>query len=212
MTSPIRQFDTGATRNTEAGKLDFEGFLSPLVLKRYAEYMDSHRKMPDGSLRDSDNWQRGIPLSVYIKSAWRHFFDLWREHRGISTPDGLENDACALLFNVSGYLHEHLKANAIAAKTVSVVDLYNEIQVCAEKRKSARDKWPPSTKVIEQALADESAYLSSFSPNGASLTTAEEIAKLREVLTDEELKGFGIGDVHPLQHVTLAERAPGDRL
>jgi len=35
----VRTFDTGATRDTEDGKLDYEGFLSGRVLKRYAEYM-----------------------------------------------------------------------------------------------------------------------------------------------------------------------------
>jgi hypothetical protein len=45
LTKPkMRQFSTGATRNLETGKHDFEGYLSPLVLKRYAEYMTSHRK------------------------------------------------------------------------------------------------------------------------------------------------------------------------
>src|SRR5262249_20215749 len=57
-----RIFKTGATRDTDTGKLDYEGFLSPLVLKRYAEYMHQHRVMKDGAMRASDNWQRGIPL------------------------------------------------------------------------------------------------------------------------------------------------------
>ena len=30
----IREFATGASRDTDAGKLDLEGFLSPLVLER----------------------------------------------------------------------------------------------------------------------------------------------------------------------------------
>lgn len=51
----IREFDTGATRTTEEGKYDYEGFLSPLVIERYGHYMHAHRIMPDGSLRDSDN-------------------------------------------------------------------------------------------------------------------------------------------------------------
>jgi len=33
-----RTFDTGATRDTSQDKLDFEGFLSPLVIKRFGEY------------------------------------------------------------------------------------------------------------------------------------------------------------------------------
>lgn len=105
----MRKFETGATRDADNDKLDFEGFLSPLVLQRFAEYMHKHRVQADGSLRDSDNWQKGIPQEAYMKSGWRHFFDWWREHRGIQTKEGIEESICALIFNASGYLHERLK-------------------------------------------------------------------------------------------------------
>lgn len=111
--SSMRKFDTGATRNTDEGKLDFEGFLSPLVLERYGQYMHKHRMQADGNLRDSDNWQKGIPLAAYMKSGWRHFRDWWREHRGYPTDEGIEEALCALIFNASGYLHEHLKAQSV---------------------------------------------------------------------------------------------------
>lgn len=107
----IRKFNSGATRDSEEGKNDYEGFLSPLVLERFGQYMTKHRKQIDGKLRDSDNWQKGIPQSAYIKSAFRHFMDWWKEHRGIKTKEGLEDALCALLFNVMGYFHEHLKRN-----------------------------------------------------------------------------------------------------
>jgi len=104
----MRQFDTGATRDVEDGKLDYEGFLSPLVLHRFAEYMHLHRVQADGIARDSDNWQKGIPKDAYIKSGFRHFMDWWLEHRGYPSREGLEDALCALLFNVQGYLHEVL--------------------------------------------------------------------------------------------------------
>lgn len=108
-----RVFDTGANRNSEEGKLDFEGFLSPLVIHRYAEYLDSHRRLEDGTLRDSDNWQRGMPLSVYMKSAFRHFMAWWSLHRMMvrdryPNQQLLEDAVCGLIFNASGYLHEQL--------------------------------------------------------------------------------------------------------
>src|SRR5947207_2764095 len=105
----IRTFSSGATRDTDQNKPDFEGFLSPLVLTRYGDYMNMHRKQPDGSLRDSDNWQLGIPLDAYAKSGWRHFMDWWRAHRGYAVQDTLENILCAVIFNASGYLHTILK-------------------------------------------------------------------------------------------------------
>ena len=106
----VRKFTTGATRDTDEGKYDYEGFLCPLVLRRFGEYMNKHRKQSDGSLRDSDNWQKGIPKEAYIKSCWRHFHDWWMEHRGYASREGLEDALCAILFNVMGYLHEILKA------------------------------------------------------------------------------------------------------
>ena len=107
----VRTFATGATRDTDDNKLDYEGFLSPLVLERYAEYMHIHRKQSDGRLRSSDNWQKGMPRNAYMKSMWRHFHDVWKGHREgqaqISVT--LEEALCALMFNVMGMLHEILK-------------------------------------------------------------------------------------------------------
>lgn len=110
----MRQFESGATRDTDTSKFDFEGFLSPAVLNRYAEYMNKHRKQADGNLRDSDNWQKGIPLAVYMKSGYRHFFDWWANHRHVEAvvKEDIEESLCALLFNTMGYLHEHLKNKA----------------------------------------------------------------------------------------------------
>lgn len=105
----MRYYDSGATRDIDEDKLDFEGFLSPRVIERYAQYMHEHRVQTDGALRDSDNWQRGIPKNDYMKSAWRHFFAWWSGHRGVRDPQALEDDLCALIFNAMGYLHEHLR-------------------------------------------------------------------------------------------------------
>lgn len=115
----IRIFDTGATRDQDATKPDFEGYLSPLALDAFGDYMTAHRIQPDGSVRDSDNWQKGIPLNAYIKSLLRHVFQVWRLHRGYAAyerkPDGslvpvTKREAlCAILFNTQGYLHELIK-------------------------------------------------------------------------------------------------------
>lgn len=114
--SPTRIFDTGADRDTEDGKLDYEAFLSPIVLRRYAEYMHAHRTRADGTLRDGDNWQKGIPFDAYMKSGWRHFFDWWAMHRwdpeNVEDTEFMEEAICALIFNAMGYLHELLAASA----------------------------------------------------------------------------------------------------
>lgn len=105
----IRKFSGGATRDTDTDKPDYEGFLHPLVVQRYGEYMHSHRKQSDGELRDSDNWQKGIPPAELIKSGWRHFQDWWLEHRGYVSREGIEDALCGLMFNAMAYLLYRLK-------------------------------------------------------------------------------------------------------
>jgi hypothetical protein len=104
-----RVFDTGANRDSEEGKLDFEGFFSPAVLLRFAQYMHAHRKMADGSLRDSDNWQRGMPKNAYMKSLMRHIFDVWLLHRGLKARDDMQNALCGVMFNTMGLMMEELR-------------------------------------------------------------------------------------------------------
>lgn len=107
----IRTFGTGATRDTDTGKHDPEGFLSPLVIDRFNAFMHKNRYQRDGSVRDSDNWQKGIPLTAYMKSGWRHFLSWWKAHRsGQPLTEQQIDELCALWFNVQGYLHETLKA------------------------------------------------------------------------------------------------------
>ena len=118
----MRTFDTGATRDSDDGKLDYEGFLSPLVLQRYGEYMHRHRIQADGEMRDSDNWQKGIPKDAYMKSAWRHMLDWWMEHRGYPSREGLEDAICALIFNAMGYLHTCLSAPQEVSRVCSTCE------------------------------------------------------------------------------------------
>ena len=100
----MRTFKRGATRDTNRNKPDYEGYLSPLVLERYGEYMLKHQIQSDGTAREGDNWQKGIPLTELIKSGFRHFMDWWRWHRGYK-PQGIEDILCALMCNVMAYLH-----------------------------------------------------------------------------------------------------------
>lgn len=107
----MRTFETGATRDSDTTKLDYEGFLSPLVLERFAQYMHKNRVTAQG-VRASDNWQKGIPLDAYMKSGARHFMNWWINHRGFERDNveyDIEEDICGLMFNCMGYLHELLK-------------------------------------------------------------------------------------------------------
>lgn len=108
--SEIRTFNTGANRDTDNLKNDYEGYLSPLVIKAFGDYMTKHRKLPNGDIRESDNWQKLFGTyeehkSVCIKSAFRHFLDWWLEYDGYKSRDGLDEALCGLLFNVMAYYH-----------------------------------------------------------------------------------------------------------
>jgi hypothetical protein len=112
----LRQFETGATRDLDVSKIDYEACLSPLVLECFGEYMLSCSVQADGSKRPGDNWKKGIPLNSYIKSMLRHVWDVWKLHSGYPAidrktgkPVTMKIALCAVLFNVMGYLHEYLK-------------------------------------------------------------------------------------------------------
>lgn len=107
----VRIFDTGATRSPQAEKLCYDRFLSPLVLKRFAEYMHGHRKQADGTLRDPDNWQKGIPQESYMDSMARHEMDVWLHQSGFpdEATEDIETALCGLMFNAMGMLFEVLR-------------------------------------------------------------------------------------------------------
>jgi len=115
-TGEIRKFETGATRDTVEGKLSYVKALSPIVLQRYVQYLDAHRKQPDGSMRGFDNWKKGIPEETYLDGLGRHFVAVWLLAQGFPAKDNhgpvtLEDTLCALIFGASGWLHEILKGD-----------------------------------------------------------------------------------------------------
>jgi len=114
LTPKVRAFESGATRSADSTRDDPEGYISPIVQERFCHYMTKHRVQPDGSVRDSDNWQKGMPLATYMKGLIRHVQHAWTRHRGYTVMDDkaaadLEEDLCAIRFNADGYLHELLK-------------------------------------------------------------------------------------------------------
>jgi len=111
----MRTAPTGATRDTLDGKKEYFKFFSVPVLHAYAEYMHKKRFQNDGTLRDSDNWQKGMPRDWYADSMGRHFMDIMLHHQGY--PEMAEEDLrtalTALLFNVQAYLHEVLIGRSV---------------------------------------------------------------------------------------------------
>lgn len=93
------------------GKLDYEGFLDPMVLRRFAQYMHKNRTLRDGSIRASDNWQAGFPRKQTIKSLIRHVWEVWLDWRGLSQLN--EEALCAIIFNAQALLREQLLDRSI---------------------------------------------------------------------------------------------------
>jgi hypothetical protein len=118
----VREFDTGATRSSGEDRYDPEGYMSPIVEERFCEYMQKHQYQADGTKRSSDNWQKGMPLETYMQGMKRHVLHLWTRHRGYHVLDdnagpNIEEDLCAIMFNVQGYLHMLLAARQRKLKT-----------------------------------------------------------------------------------------------
>ena len=135
MSNEMREFQGGATRDTSNGKHDLLGFMHPLCDHSYAKYMQSHRLMSDGSLRDANNWWSGFGKDVPLQSLARHLEDLKILHSGWFAyevkrdgkverdyridrldplPDGYkelnEEECCnAIRFNSQAYLLEIIK-------------------------------------------------------------------------------------------------------
>lgn len=107
----VRVFDSGATRSPLGDKLQYEGYLNPLVLKRFAQYMKKHQVQSDGAVRAADNWQKNLPLESLYDSKTRHDMDVWLYARGYKTEmtDNIEEALCAVLFNTMAILKQILE-------------------------------------------------------------------------------------------------------
>jgi hypothetical protein len=137
----MREFETGATRDTDTNKPDYEGFISPLVTERFGRYMMAHKKQADGKLRASDNWQKGIPMAAYVKSLLRHVQDLllhWDGYQDLVTDRDLESVCCAIRFNVDGFLHELIKNRR--SKTVTSYPTSWPIEISPEAQQIVK-RW-----------------------------------------------------------------------
>jgi len=109
----VRIFDSGATRDNNEGKLEYARFMSPIVLKRFAEYMNLHRKQTDGNLREPDNWMNLFGdkhEDVCLDSLFRHVMDVWLINKGFQTEarEDIEPALCAILFNAQAWLFKVL--------------------------------------------------------------------------------------------------------
>jgi len=103
----VQKFKTGAFRDTDTQKINIIGSFSPLVIRRFAEFMRDHN-IKNGELqRDESNWKKGMPTKSYMESHARHSLDTWLTFEGYENFN-IEDLLCADLFNTMGHLHEIL--------------------------------------------------------------------------------------------------------
>ena len=120
----LREFATGANRNSDEGKHDIEGFVNPLCEESFHFYMHRHRHLENGTLRAADNWQLGIPPKEILKSLTRHFQELRMIERGYSDESGVIEALNAIRFNVEAlklhYLLEEWDEYSWKSATIAV--------------------------------------------------------------------------------------------
>jgi hypothetical protein len=112
MSTTNRTWNTGANRNKDEDKYDYEGFINPLVFEAYGKYMHKHRHLADGTMRDSDNWQNLFGdehIKVCTKSLIRHTHDVWMENRGYDSRDGIDEALGGIIFNAMAIWFKILK-------------------------------------------------------------------------------------------------------
>ena len=71
MTKTHRIFDTGATRDSNQGKLEYSNYIHPFADYSFAEYMKS-KQLIGWEYRRWDNRQKGIPPESLLESLVRH--------------------------------------------------------------------------------------------------------------------------------------------
>ncbi len=154
----MRTFAGGATRNDDSKKNDYRGFVSPIALRAYGDYMTEHRVQKDGTVRASDNWKNGIPRKAYLSSIKRHDQDvhLIMEGHVATNPDTgepvtLVEALSALMFNVQGLLHEVLLGRDTGETPHE--------RAMRESFGFGREAHDPTDRVIEAATNPEKANL-----------------------------------------------------
>lgn len=105
MKKKLRQFSTGAIRDSLDGKEDYIETISWRAFKRYAQYMTGKKKK-----YGEGNFKKGIPIEAYEQSLLRHV-QKYLENKYEGGKEELNEDhLSAILFNVFGIMHEENKS------------------------------------------------------------------------------------------------------
>jgi hypothetical protein len=126
-----REFKTGANRNPSDGKFVYSKFINPLNEYSFAKYMHGKRKLEDGTYREGDNWQKGIPKDSLMDSLIRHTKELELLHQGYTLvhwrdDEGEHTEVFNNLWDATDF------ANWKKAIVVSKEDILNAIRFNSE--------------------------------------------------------------------------------
>lgn len=101
MAKKITQFDTGAVRDSQEGKVDFVETISFTAHERFARYMTGKKKK-----YGQGNFKKGIPIESYEKSLLRHLDKYFRNKYENGNDEPNEDHLAAMRFNIDGIMHE----------------------------------------------------------------------------------------------------------
>lgn len=96
----VTHFESGAIRDSQEGKEEYQEAISDLTLRRYALYMLSQAKK-----YGKGNWKKGISSESYSNSLDRHLNKYRiKKNWGIDIEPGVDHLSAAL-FNLQGLIH-----------------------------------------------------------------------------------------------------------
>lgn len=122
----MRKFETGAIRDTGEGKYEYFGFRHPLIEQSFAKYMYEHSIMPDGSLRDANNWWKGWDKNISLQSMVRHLEDLQAIDAGLVVIEARYKDGSVKkIYNTKPV---ELDKDVVSYKTINREECCNAIR------------------------------------------------------------------------------------
>ena len=133
----IRKFEGGAVRDSGQGKLDYYGFRHPKLEQLFAEYMERHQHLPDGSTRQANNWWAGWSKDISLQSLVRHVEDLQAIHAGyvvieVRGPQGVRKVYHNLSHNEPYILEEDEEAKVIGVEECTGAIRFNAMAYLLE--------------------------------------------------------------------------------
>jgi hypothetical protein len=110
-----RQFETGAVRDRAVGKGRFD-LIATQMMFRLARHYEA------GAIKYADrNWEKGMPVSVYIDAALRHLFKYiagWND----------EDHASAVVWNIAAAMFMEHKMPELMDLPEREAMTYNEVR------------------------------------------------------------------------------------